>query len=69
MEKFNDPKNVKKSFEIKVENDDDDEIFIVHDMDDEEGQEQDNLFVTAPSNVEVTTKAKVSDSSPLFIDL
>ena len=39
MEKFNDPKNVKKSFEIKVENDDDDEIFIVHEAEDEEGQE------------------------------
>lgn len=36
MEKFNDPKNVKKSFEVKVENDDDDEIFIVHDADDED---------------------------------
>lgn len=69
MEKFNDPKNVKKSFEIKVENDDDDEIFIVHDADDEDAQEQDNLFVSAPSNVEVITKGKKTENTPLFLDL
>ena len=69
MEKFNDPKNVKKSFEIKVENDDDDEIFIVHDAEDEDGQEQDDLFVTPPSNIEVTTKAKTTETAPLFLDL
>ena len=35
MQKFNDPTNVKKSFEVKVENDDDDEIFIVHEEGDD----------------------------------
>jgi hypothetical protein len=69
LEKFDDPKNVKKSFEVKIENDDDDEIFIVHDEgdDDEAQQEQDNLFVSAPTNVEV--KAKTAQSTALFLDL
>jgi len=44
MQKFDDPKKVKKSFEIKYQNDDDDEIFIVHDEDDD----QDSLFVQDP---------------------
>lgn len=43
MDKFDDPKKVKKSFEIKYQNDDDDEIFIVHEEDD-----QDSLFVQDP---------------------
>lgn len=69
LDKFNDPKNVKKSFEVKIENDDDDEIFIVHDEGDENDvqQDQDNLFISASSNVEV--KTKISDSNPLFLDL
>ena len=43
VDKLLDEKQTKKSFEMKVENDDDDEIFIVH----EEGEEdhQENLFV------------------------
>lgn len=36
------PTNTKKSFEIKVQTDDDDEIFIVH----EEDEEQANMFVS-----------------------
>lgn len=44
VEKLLDENQTKKSFEMKVENDDDDEIFIVHE---EEGDEdkQENLFV------------------------
>jgi hypothetical protein len=42
MEKFENPEKIKKSFEIKYQNDDDDEIFIVHD---EEDDDQDSLFV------------------------
>ena len=42
MEKFENPEKVKKSFEIKYQNDDDDEIFIVHD---EEDEDQDSLFI------------------------
>lgn len=41
MENLENPANVKKSFETKVENDDDDEIFIVHE---EEDENQDSLF-------------------------
>lgn len=41
LEKLHDPKNIKRSFELKVENDDDDDIFIVH----EEEEDQNSLFV------------------------
>ena len=50
IEKFENPKNVKKSFEIRYQNDDDDDIFIVHDGE-EEGEakpnedDQDDLFL------------------------
>jgi hypothetical protein len=44
---------VKKSFELRYHNDDeDDEIFIVHDGEEEgeaENDEQDNLFMEPPS--------------------
>lgn len=36
--KFENEQNTKKSFELKVENDDDDEIFIVHEEDDNDNQ-------------------------------
>ena len=41
MEKFDNPNKIKKSFEVKYQNDDDDEIFIVHDEEDD----QDQFFV------------------------
>ena len=47
MEKFENPEKIKKSFEIKYQNDDDDEIFIVHDEDDD----QDSLFVSDPKSI------------------
>lgn len=52
IEKIENPKNVKKSFELRYQNDDDDEIFIVHDGEEEGEQEkndQDNLFLEPPS--------------------
>ena len=58
MQKFEDPTNVKKSFEVKVENDDDDEIFIVHEEGDDMPQDQDSLFVSAPS---ITDSKKEQD--------
>ena len=44
MQKFDDPKKVKKSFEIKYQNDDDDEIFIVHDEDDDQASSKSPHF-------------------------
>ncbi len=41
VKKLQDPTNTKKSFEMRVENDDDDEIFIVHE---EEDENQESLF-------------------------
>lgn len=35
IEKIENPKNVKKSFELRYQNDDDDDIFIVHDGEEE----------------------------------
>ena len=42
MDIVDNPLKTKKSFEVKVQNDDDDEIFIVHDAEEED---QDSLFV------------------------
>ena len=42
LDKFENQKNTRRSFELKVENDDDDEIFIVHEEDEED---QGSLFV------------------------
>lgn len=50
MEKFENPEKIKKSFEIKYQNDDDDEIFIVHD-EEEEDDDQDSLFVSDPKSI------------------
>lgn len=53
IEKIENPQNVKKSFELRYQNDDDDDIFIVHDGEEEdEGEkedDQDNLFMEPPS--------------------
>lgn len=46
MNKFDDPTKIKKSFEVKYQNDDDDEIFIVHEEDDQE-----QFFVQEPKQL------------------
>lgn len=60
MEKFENPDKIKKSFEIKYQNDDDDEIFIVH----EEEDDQDSLFVTGPSSLTQSEQPKSETLNP-----
>ena len=60
LDVIDNPDKVKKSFEVKYQNDDDDEIFIVHDEDDE----QDSLFVQTPkplANSEQTTLSPIEN--------
>lgn len=53
IKKIENPSNVKKSFELRCRNDDDDEIFIVHDAEEDQEQpadkDQDHLFCQTPS--------------------
>lgn len=52
IEKIENPQNVKKSFELRCQNDDDDDIFIVHDGEGEgdgEKDDQEDLFLEPPS--------------------
>lgn len=71
MENLENPKNVKKSFETKVENDDDDEIFIVHE---EEDENQDSLFAEGAfqsfneDSAEEPVMKKVSSDDNPFMD-
>ena len=64
MEKFENPEKIKKSFEIKYQNDDDDEIFIVHDEEDE----QDSLFVSDPKPLLSQSEQSKTETLNPFVD-
>jgi hypothetical protein len=65
MEKFENPAKIKKSFEIKYQNDDDDEIFIVHD---EEEDDQDCLFVSDPKSLLSQSEQIKTETLNPFVD-
>ena len=62
VKKLENPKDVKKSFETKIENEDDDEIFIVHEEGDGDDN-QDSLFAEGAFQSFNEESAEVSQPS------
>jgi len=63
MEKFENPIIVKKSFELRYQNDDDDEIYITNELD-ENTDRKDSLFLMEPNFEDENKKSRKSSGSP-----
>lgn len=55
MEKFENPINVKKSFELRYQNEDDDEIYITNEEDENPDKKDDQLMFFMEPNFEDET--------------